>query len=418
MKVRFLGGCREVGRSAIAVELHGKYILLDYGVMLNHDIGFPMHIPPKDLKAIVLTHAHLDHSGATPIFFIRGKNPVYGVEPTFKLVNLLIKDFLHLSGYYLPYEYLDLQTMNDHYVNVKYEEEFNIGDAKVTLFNAGHIPGSCQVLMEHEGKRILYTGDYNKVPTRLLEGANDDYGDLDAIIIEGTYADEDHPNRLKLEEEFVSRVTEVIDRGGTVLVPSFAVGRAQEILCILEAHHFQYPIFMDGMALNVNEILIDHKESLREPDLFMRAVRNAEWIERRRDRKRAVKTPSVIISPAGMLKGGAAVFYMESIANKKENAVFLVSFQIPGTPGRILLERGEFLVHGKARRVEAEVDRFDFSSHSGRQELQDTLSKLDKATKVFIVHGAEGNCAKLAEWASKEQGLKAEAPKPGEIYEI
>ena len=117
-----------------------------------------------------------------------------------------------------------------------------------------------------------------------------------------------------------------------------------------------------------------------------------------------MKTPSVIVSPAGMLKGGAAVFYMESIAKRSKDAVFLVSFQIPGTPGSILLEKKMFMLQGKSRRVDALVEKFDFSSHVGRRELQDILSKLDKNTRVFVVHGAEENCSKLASWATSELG--------------
>jgi len=417
MKIRFLGACQEVGRSAFAIKLKEKYILLDYGVIMNHEVGFPMHISPKELHGVILSHAHLDHSGLTPLFYIRGRIPLYGVEPTFQLSSLLIKDFLHLSGYYLPYEYIDLRTMMDHCVYTKHGTDFAVSDAKITLLNAGHIPGSSQVLVECEGDRILYTSDFNTIPTRLLNPADQDYRDLDALIIEGTYADEDHTDRQELERDFISKATEVVEDGGTVLVPAFGVGRSQEILCILRAYHFEYPIFVDGMAVDAIELLMKNKESLRDPELFARAIREAEWIERWQDRRRAVKTPSVIVSPAGMLKGGAAVFYMESIAKRSKNAVFLVSFQIPGTPGSILLEKKTFMLQGKPRRVDALVEKFDFSSHVGRRELQNILSKLDKNTRVFVVHGAEENCSKLASWATTELGLEATAPRPGDEYE-
>ncbi len=387
MKIRFLGACQEVGRSAFAASVGSKYLVLDYGVMVNHHVGFPMHIPPKEVEAIVLTHAHLDHVGSAPIFYIHGGVPLYGVQPTFTLTSLIIKDFLKLSGYYAPYEFMDLQTMLKHTRELQYHQSIDVGDASLTLVNAGHIPGSAQAIINSEGKRLLYTGDFNRQPTRLVDGADPgNYKDLDAIIIEGTYATEDHPVRDGLEKEFVEKVTEVVEGGGTVLVPAFGVGRSQELLSVLSAYHFEHPVFVDGMALD--------------------------------DRRRAAKTAGVIISPAGMLKGGASVFYMENVAAKKQNAVFMVSFQVPGSPGRILLERKKFVIHGKARPVDARVERFDFSSHGGRRELELTLSDLDKKTKVFIVHGAEGNCKKLAEWASKEQGLDAKAPKTGDVIEI
>ena len=418
MKIRFLGACREVGRSAVAIQDGDGQILLDYGVIMNREVGFPMHIPPKDLKGIVISHAHLDHSGLLPLFYIRGRMPIYGVEPTFQLINLLIKDFIHLSGYYLPYEFIDLQTMMSNCVNVGYRRQFSLGESQITLLNAGHIPGSCQILLENNGKRLLYTGDFNDGNTRLLNGADQDYSDLDALIIESTYANEDHPDRTKMEDEFVRKVSEVVKDGGTVLVPAFGVGRSQEIISILAAHHFEYPVFVDGMALDAIQVFMDNVESLGDPELFKRAVRNANWIEKWNDRRKAVKTPGAIVSPAGMLKGGAAMFYMESVSRRKENAVFLVSFQIPGTPGSILLEKKKFMFHGRASKVEAKVDQFDFSSHVGKSELEKRLAKLDKKTKVFTMHGAEKNCTKLSSWASREMGLEAVSPKTGETYEI
>lgn len=418
MKIRFLGACNEVGRSAIVVHDGVKHVLFDYGVIMNHEIGFPMHIPTRELDAIILSHAHLDHSGLIPLFYIGENLPIYGVEPAFQLTNVLIKDFLHLSGYYLPYEYIDLQNMLGNRVSIKFNERFRIGNAEFTLINAGHIPGSCQILMEIDGERLLYTGDFNPIPSRLLEPAEQIYKNLDALIIESTYADEDHPDRMKLEEEFVKKTREVIREGGIVLVPAFGVGRSQEILMILTAHKFEYPIFIDGMAIEVTKIFMDYHESLRDPDLFEKAVKKAEWIKSWKNRRKAVKTPSVIISPAGMLKGGAAAFYSEVLAKSEKNAIFLVSYQVPGSPGRLLLERKKLPIKGKLKKVEAQVEKFDFSSHAGRKELQEFLSKLDAKTKVFVVHGAEGNCVKLASWASKELGLNALAPNPGEVYEI
>jgi putative mRNA 3-end processing factor len=357
--------------------------------------------------------------GSAPIFYIHGGVPLYGVQPTFTLTSLIIKDFLKLSGYYAPYEFMDLQTMLKHTRELQYHQSIDVGDASLTLVNAGHIPGSAQAIITSEGKRLLYTGDFNRQPTRLVDGADpSNYKDLDAIIIEGTYATEDHPVRDGLEKEFVEKVTEVVEGGGTVLVPAFGVGRSQELLSVLSAYHFEHPVFVDGMALDAMEMLLKYPSSLRDSSVFERASKMAHWVDGWNDRRRAAKTAGVIISPAGMLKGGASVFYMENVAAKKQNAVFMVSFQVPGSPGRILLERKKFVIHGKARPVDARVERFDFSSHGGRRELESTLSDLDKKTKVFIVHGAEGNCKKLAEWASKEQGLDAKAPKTGDVIEI
>jgi len=418
LKLIFLGACREVGRSAVAVEAGEKRHLLDYGVMMNDSVGFPTHISPKDLDAIFLSHAHLDHSGLLPLFYLRRRLPLYSVAPTFEFTRLLIKDFIHISGYFLPYEYVDLEAMMENCIALPYKKEFDVAGAKVKLLNAGHIPGSCQILLEAEGKRLLYTGDFNPNETKTLGSADQDYGDLDAVITESTYATVDHPDRATVEKEFVSRAAEIVERGGVALVPAFGVGRSQEIATVLAAHDFKHPVFMDGMALDATEILMNHSSSLKDEELFKKAVKKTIWVGNWNERRKAVGTPSVIISPAGMLKGGAAIFYMEQIAKKKNNGVFLVSFQIPGTPGSILLERRKFMIQGKSRKVEADVEKFDFTSHGGRSNLQAALSKLGGKTKIFTVHGEETNCVKLASWASKELGLEAHAPRPGEKFEV
>ncbi len=418
MKLQFLGACREVGRSAVAVEVGQKRLLLDYGVIMNDAVGFPTHISPKELDAVLLSHAHLDHSGLLPLFYLRRGIPLYSVEPTFEFTRLLIKDFIHISSYFLPYEYVDLDTMMEYCIAIPYRRVFEVPGGKVSFLNAGHIPGSCQILIEGDGRRILYTGDFNPNETKTLGSAEQNYGDLDAIITEATYATEDHPDRTTVEKEFFAEATEIVERGGVALVPAFGVGRSQEIATVLAAHNFKYPVFMDGMALDATEILMSHPGSLRDADLFKKAVKNTKWVGTWNERRKAVRTPSVIISPAGMLKGGAAIFYLEQVAKKKNNGVFLVSFQIPGTPGSILLEKKKFVFQGRSRRVEAKVEKFDFTSHGGRSDLQGVLSKLGGKTKVFTVHGAETNCVKLANWASKELGLESYAPKPGDKFEI
>lgn len=418
MNIRFLGACKEVGRSGVEVKLDEKSILLDYGVMVDHEIGFPVHVSPKDLHGIVVSHAHLDHSGLVPMFYVRGRLPVYGVEPTFALSDILIRDMIKLSGYYLPYEFIDLETMMEHSVNVPYRHPFDVGDGTVTLLNAGHIPGSSQVLVEAQGKRIIYTSDFNLKATRLAGSADYNYGQLDAVIIESTYATEDHPDRDESEKQLVSACNEIVEDGGTVLIPAFGVGRSQEVMCILNAHNFGHEVYVDGMALAAIKVLEDHESALVDPELFNSAVKKAEWIKNWHDRRKAVKNPGVIISPAGMLKGGAAVFYMESVARVEKNGIILVSYQVEGSPGRVLLDEGRYMLHGRLQKVNAKVLKFDFSSHGGRSELFRCLESVDKKAKVFAVHGEEDSCAILADWASKQLGLESFVPKAGESYGV
>jgi putative mRNA 3-end processing factor len=418
LQVGFLGGAREVGRIGIAVKSKKSQVLLDYGVMLDREPGFPMHVPPKEVDGLILTHSHLDHSGALPIFYIDNKLPMFTNKLNLELTQLLIQDFIHLSGYYLPFEYLELKTMMRSNKHLDFGVEEEVGDMRFQLLNAGHTPGSASVLIEAEGKRLLYTGDFNTIDSQLLKGASMDYGDLDAVVIESTYANEDHSERSELEKRFVESTTEVVEKGGIALVPAFGVGRSQEMACILAAHHFEYPIVLDGMAREASRIIMGNKEFLRDPKLFMNAMHSADWVEGWRDRRKALKTPSVIISTAGMLKGGPAAFYVSKIAKKANNAIFLVSYQIPGTPGKELLEKGRCTIDGVVRKVKARYEHFDFSSHCGASQLKDALRKLGGKPKVFVVHGAEGNCELLANWAKSELGLDALAPKTGETFEV
>lgn len=417
IKIKFLGGTGEVGRSAIAVRSGKTQLLLDYGAMLNHEPGFPMHIPPREVSAIILSHAHLDHCGSIPIFHVRGHTPVYGTPPTFDFTRLLISDFIRLSGYYLPYEYIDLENMLSCYVKTGYREPVKIGDLGVELLNAGHIPGGAQIIVSGSGKRILYTGDINAVETRLLEGADQSYDGVDILITESTYAYRDHVDRGEVERRFMERVRETVEGGGIALVPALSVGRSQEILLVLKAHNFEHPVIVDGMAEDANEILFSHPDYLRDPNLFTEAMHKTHWVKGWRERRLAIKKPCVIVSPAGMLKGGHAIFYMNKVAKKRSNAIFLVSYQIPGTPGRKLLETKRFILNGKIRKVKADVDHFDFTSHSGRKQLLETARR-SGCTKAFVIHGAEENCQVFASLLKDELGIDAVAPKPGDVFKV
>ena len=418
LQIGFLGGTREVGRIAITVKTEKAQVLLDYGAMLDREPGFPMHISPKDVDAIILSHSHLDHSGAIPIFYIEGKKPLYANKLTTELGQLLISDFIHLSSYYLPFEYLELKSMITSSRHLDFNTEQKVGDMAFQFKNAGHIPGSAQTLIEAEGKRILFTGDFNITDTRLLEGAKMNYGDLDVVIMESTYATEEHTERKQLEKNFVDECTDVVGKGGMALVPAFGVGRSQELACVLAAHHFEYPVTLDGMAREVSRVIMNYPQFLRDPRAFTDAMHLTEWVEGWRDRRKAARTPGVIISPAGMLKGGPAMFYISKIAKKSNNAIFLVSYQIPGTPGKELLEKGICNIDGKMRKVKARVKHFDFSSHCGAGELKEAARRLGGKPRVFVVHGAERNCEYFAGWARDELGLDSVAPRTGDVFKV
>lgn len=418
LKLKFLGGVCEVGRSAVALTIGDSSFLLDYGVQIDGGPAFPLHIPPKNLKGIMLSHAHLDHSGGIPLYYIRHRIPVYATNLTFELSRILLQDFLKLSGYYLPYEQADVEAMLSNATPIGVNQTLTLNGLTFHFLEAGHIPGSLQFLVEADGKRLLYTGDVNTRETRLLKAADLNYGELSAVVVEATYAGESHPDREQLEKLFVENVNEVVERGGTVLIPAFSVGRSQEILCILEAHHFQHQVYMDGLALEANEAMLRHPEHFKDYQLLRRALEKARWIKGWRERRQTVKKPCAIISPAGMLRGGAAAYYVEKVAKRPQNAIFLVSFQIPGTPGRMLWEERKILVNGKPKPVEAEVDFYHFSSHTDGEGLKTLLKSVKGNPKIFVIHGNPENSERLASWVREELGLEAIIPKIGETYQI
>jgi putative mRNA 3-end processing factor len=419
MQVKVLGAARQVGRSGFLVSHGSTNILLDYGAMTTKEPGFPVHVQPKSIQALVLSHAHLDHSGASPVFFIGGdKVKMHSTPVTQELSNLLINDFIKISGPYLPFEYLDLLAMEKSTVLHDYKQTFQVGEMTINFYDAGHIPGSCMISVEAGSKRLIYTGDINGAETQLLNPSAKDVGEADMVITESTYATADHPHRAEVEKAFVDHANAVVERGGVLLAPAFSVGRAQELAMTLHKNGFKHQIGMDGMALKVNEVLFRHQEYLKDPELFRRTLERTEQISGWSQRRKFIQRPGVIIAPAGMLVGGASVFYNERLSQKEKNSIALVSFQVPGTAGRTLLDRGLTLLNGKPVQVKAEVKKFDFSSHSGKSTLLSDLKGIKGSPRFMTVHGEEESCVSLADELHTELGVEAFAPRVGEVYEV
>lgn len=404
-----------MGKSAILVKGNKHQILMDYGAQTTKEPSFPMHVQPRDVHSILLTHAHLDHSGGVPLFFLREGVKLVTTGLTLELSTLLLQDFIKLSGFYLPFEYIDLLTMQ------KNTERIGINESRVIAgeFNArfpssGHIPGGTTIVLENDGRKVMYTGDINLTDCQLLKGADTDFGELDAVITESTYSQVDHEPREKTESDFVLFANEVVERGGVLLVPAFSVGRAQEVACLLRAKSFRHPVAMDGMALKTNEILFRYQEHLRDPDLFRKTMENIDVVSGWSQRKKLVKRPGVIISPAGMLMGGSSVFYNQEISQDERNGISIVAFQVPGSPGRTLLDRGITMIGGKMVPVKAEVRRFDFSGHSGRSDLFEMLSRIKGSPRVYAIHGDGDSCDIFAREITEKFGFEASAPKIGD----
>jgi len=422
VKIKVLGAASEVGRSGFAVNCDGTNLLLDYGVMFakkrNDPPSYPLHIRPKDVDAAIITHAHLDHSGCIPSLFNGGNADVYCTSPTLDLSILLIEDMLKIEKNKHSFDHRHVNSMIKNSKEIGFREPVNIGNAKFELRSSGHVIGGSTVLVEAEGKRLFYTGDINLRGSRMLPKADLDIGDIDLLITESTYSQTNQTPREESEQGLIEFANEIMDNKGILFVPSFSVERSQEIACVLKNANFQYPVIMDGMALKVNDIMFRYPEYLKNINIFSDAINDAFLVRNHSDRKRAIEKPCVVISPAGMLVGGNAVFYMQKLAFNDKNGIAMVSYQGEGTPGKKLLETGKILADGKEMKVKATVKQFQFSGHADRDSLFDMIKNIKGSPKVLTVHGDNESCMKFAEEIQEKFGLDAHPPKLGEEISV
>ena len=431
VKLSFLGSCREVGRSAILVESkNGEKCILDYGIRFNLEERLPCQADLHNLKAIALTHGHVDHSGALPFLYRNHKVPFFTNSISLAIAEVLIKDMLRISNYPYPFGYRELDALKRNAVFLNLGHRYKIKEHFfITFFNAGHIPGSVSILLEVDHKTILYTGDINTQPTNLINNANfSTIPPLDALIIESTYALKEHPSRENLEKQFVEKITEVTESGGRVLIPAFGVARSQEALLILEKYGYRGKISIDGLARKISTLLLDHPDYVKDFRMYKRVLNRAQYILKKKDRALVKKSSGVIISPSGMLKGGAVIDYIPSILTDPTSAIYLVGYQVEGSPGRTLIDTGifEFQDMKKRRsvlgdsRIKAvcDYDYFDFSSHADGTHLRESVKNFKFHNKnVFCVHGDNKSTTALA-GEFVEKGYNSVAPEEGEIYKI
>jgi putative mRNA 3-end processing factor len=413
LDVKVLGAANEVGRSGFLVNCNGTKLLLDYGVMFGRRGSppkYPLHVKPKDLDAIIITHAHLDHSGNVPSLFVSGNTDVYATPPTFDLSKLLINDMLKIEKNAHPFDLPELNNMMKNAKEIGFKQKVTKGNATFEFRESGHVIGGSTVLVESEGKRLFYTGDIKTNGSRMLREMDMDVGEIDMLITESTYAKTEQKPRVESETELIEFANEVMDRKGILFIPSFSVERSQEIACILRSANFKHKIIMDGMALKVNEIMFKHPEYLRDPKVFSEAIKSATAIREHAERKRAMGEPCVVISPAGMLVGGNAVYYLQELSFNNKNGIALVSYQGEGTPGKKLLDTGMVSTRGKDLKVQAEVKQFQFSGHADKKELFDMIKKIKGNPKVWTVHGDSESCKMFAQEIHEKFGFETYAP--------
>lgn len=419
MKITFLGAAQQVGQSAFLVE-SSVNLMLDCGMKV-HDANqseLP-HLEKVKADALILSHAHLDHSGAAPALYKHHPIPAFATPPTLPLVSLLWEDsekIAILNKSALPYNRSDVQRLTKHAMPMPYGTHYQFYEGtKFSFLDAGHILGSAQVLIENK-KTLLYTGDFKSGPTRLHNGVQAPEVPVDAMIMESTYAGKEHTPRKELEKKFCEQVQDAIDHDMTVLVPAFAVGRAQEMLMVLQSGGINADIWMDGMAKTVTGIMMDFPDYVRNPKALKAAVQDCRLVETHEQRRAAARKPGVIISTSGMMDGGPILSYLKAVNHHGKGTVFLTGYQGEGSNGEALLKGDKIRFTGYAEKVNVPVQQFDFSGHSSGSELLAYVKEVGPQY-VYCVHGDDEACRLLAQQL-KEEGFDASAPLAGKTAEI
>ncbi|RLF78565.1 beta-CASP ribonuclease aCPSF1 [Palaeococcus sp. (in: euryarchaeotes)] len=454
IRITGLGGWREVGRSALLLQTNESNILVDFGINVAalHDPkkAFPHFDAPEFqyvlkegiLDAVIITHAHLDHSGLLPYLFRFNlfEGPIYATPPTRDLMVLLQKDFMEIqqsNGIEPLYKPKDIKEVVKHTITLEYGEVRDISpDMRLTLHNAGHILGS-SISHIHVGNglhNIAVTGDFKFIPTRLFEPANARFPRLETLIMESTYgASRDYQlPREEAEKRLIEVILRTLKRGGKVLIPAMAVGRSQEIMMVLEEYAriggMEVPVYLDGMIWEATAIHTAYPEYLSKTlrDQIFHEGYNPFLSEifhpvaNSNERKDIIdsREPAIIIASSGMLVGGPSVEYFKQLASDEKNSIIFVSYQAEGTLGR-KVQRGlrEIPLVGESGRTEAvkvnmEVHTIDgFSGHADRRELLNYIARVKpRPERVITVHGEAQKCLDLASSIHKRFNISTRAP--------
>jgi putative mRNA 3-end processing factor len=346
------------------------------------------------------------------------QNPeVYMTPPTAEFTNLLGRDTLKLAKTTLsgisPFDPEDIHQLSRRTRKIDYGVTFKTNGYRICFYNAGHIPGASGIHLESErGESLFYTGDFSLKETRLVHGAVE-FPEAETLVIESTYFEKDHIPRKETEEKFIESVLDTLEKGGTALIPAFAIGRTQEILMLLDAHGIRAHV--DGMGLDVYKILKKYPEYLRNPELLDRAFRRAIPV-RVQQRNLVLKKPSVIVTTAGMLDGGPALYYLSRLYKDPKSKILLTGYQVEGTNGRRALEHRIIETKEEVLTLKLKIEQYDFSAHSGDCELKKLVKDFCKrdTIRVFVMHGDKTEF--FSQWISEEIGVDAYAPSNGESF--
>ncbi|MEA3413911.1 MAG: beta-CASP ribonuclease aCPSF1 [Nanoarchaeota archaeon] len=445
-RVSVLGSGRQVGRSCFLLQTRNSNILLDCGIDVasSGEDKFPVFdIPEFDiskLDAVVLSHAHLDHSGLLPYLYKMGyQGPAYMTAPTRDIASLLSLDFIGVSYKQATkplFSSADVSEMVKRTICLNYGEVHDIAkDIRITLYNAGHVLGSSQIHINigNGSHNFVYSGDIKYSKTRLLDPAVNRFPRVETIQLEATYGGKNDilPSRKETEEKFLQVVRETIERGGKVLLPELGLGHAQETLLRVEeairtGELPDVPMYVDGMIGDINAIHTAY------PDFLSANVRNQIYqdnnpftsdifkrIGSHQERKEVIEGgPCIVIATSGMLVGGASVEYLKHFAENENNTLILSCYQGPGSLGRKLQDGDKTVVvedEGTTKRIEVKMKVLlmnGLSPHSDRNELMNYIKNMQPRPKRILVnHGEVSKCLDLASSLYKANRIETNVPR-------
>lgn len=443
MRLTFIGAVGTVTGSKTLVDIDGRRILVDCGLFqglkelrLRNWSSLP--IPPSDIDAVILTHAHIDHSGYLPVLVKKGfKGPVYATEATQDLCAILLPDSGFLQerdaelanrhGYSKHHPAFPLYTRSEAKASLKrfrivpFDEAHDLGAGlKLTFKNAGHILGAAQVRLEHEGRSILFSGDLGRdndpIYVAPAEGGAADY-----LVVEATYGD-----RLHAADDPEEKLAEIIKRtaarGGTVLIPAFAVGRAQTIMYhlsrLMEAGRIpRLPIFLDSpMTIDAGDLFKRHHplHRLSEQETYQtcRIAKHVRSVEESKELN-ANHMPKVVISASGMATGGRVLHHLKHLAPNFNNAIVFAGFQAAGTRGHAIINgAAEVKIHGLQVPIRAETANLEMlSAHADADGIMAWLRTFRRPPReTFVNHGEPKAAAALCRRIGKELGWTCRTP--------
>ncbi len=444
MKLSFLGAAKTVTGSKYLLETAGYKVLIDCGLFqglkelrLKNWADFPL--PPSKIDAVILTHAHIDHSGYIPLLVKKGfKGSIYCSPATRDLCEILLKDSGYLQeaeaeranryGYTKHSPAKPLYTKNDaedalkYFVTVPYDRENVLkDDLKFSLHRAGHILGSSFVKIKNDFTSILFSGDIgrpnDKVMVEPAKIQNADY-----IVVESTYGDRLH-EKVEIEEKLAKIINSTVQKGGSVVIPAFAVGRTQTVLYYINDLQVKgklpdVPIFLDSpMAINTTDLMCKYKNEHRLALGLCKDVCSIATATKTVEESKQIlrsRVPAIIIAASGMATGGRVLHHLKHFLPDRNSTILFTGYQAAGTRGdRIIKGEKEIKIHGAWHQVRARVEQIQgLSAHADYLEILDWLANFrNTPKKVFITHGEEKSALSMQEKISSKFAWNTIVPK-------